>query len=492
MEYIYRFRSVDALLGERTELEKQEIFFASPKQLNDPVEGYKDLFWKGDVIAWRNFLRHYVLCLMQTILRALENESGFVVTPDNLPIRMIPEEFRPEVASIFRAICAKIFADPELGELPNLLTARVYPIRRNELLSVLFPVHFRLFTLICTSLQPDVPFHPIDASFRGQEARPLRLKESFASFDEWETKNPNNPDVVEAMTARFMSTIEQTTFLHDYTGVSNQHGPVWRVISSTFPNVYLQSLEYLSFGDWYTACFVADPSQASMWGYYGDSHRGACLKFKTTTLPEGEPALCLNRQIGIGGRPPHAPKRIFAYSPQPLQQVHYSNRYPEVDFFRSLGTLVPAQIAFWFCGEDGSISATGKDLIQQTDDWRKKYCATFHAGVTNKLTDWQHEQEYRITLQSSFVDLSNPAERTLKYRFEDLQGIIFGMNMSAEDRATIVRIVAAKCAETGRTDFEFNQAYYSRLTGKVEAALWDLVKFHPTETTPPSPPLAGS
>jgi hypothetical protein len=54
----------------------------------------------------------------------------------------------------------------------------------------------------------------------------------------------------------------------------------------------------------------------------------------------------------------------------------------------------------------------------QTEEWRKQYWATFHAGVTNKLTDWQHEQEYRITLQSRLADLSNPAERTLKYPFE--------------------------------------------------------------------------
>ena len=491
MEYVYRFRSIDALLGKRAELEKQEIFFASTKQLNDPVEGYKDMFWKGDVIAWNNFLRHYVLCLMQTILQGLENKDGYDVTPENLPIRMLPEELHPEVASIFHAICARMFADPELSELPGLLETRVSPIRRNELLSVLFPVHFRLFTLICTSLQPDAPFHPIDASFRNRVAIPLRLKESFAALNEWDTKNPGNPDIVEAMTAKFMSTIEQTTFLQDYTGISQQHGPVWKVISSTFPDVYLQSLEYLSFGDWYTACFVASPSQASMWGYYGDSHRGACLKFRTTTLPEGETALRLNRQIGIGG-PPQAPECIFAYSPQPLQKVQYASRYPEVDFFRSLGTLVPAQVAFWFRGEDGTMSATGKDLVLQTEEWRKQYWATFHAGVTRKLTDWQHEQEYRITLQSGLVDLSNPVERTLRYRFEDLQGIIFGMNMSAEDRAAIFRIIATKCAEMGRTDFEFYQAYYSRLTGKVEAALWDLVKLHPAETAPLSPPKALS
>jgi hypothetical protein len=39
----YRFRSVDALLGERAELDSQEIYFASPAELNDPMEGFKDL-----------------------------------------------------------------------------------------------------------------------------------------------------------------------------------------------------------------------------------------------------------------------------------------------------------------------------------------------------------------------------------------------------------------------------------------------------------------
>ena len=70
-------------------MERQEIYFASTKQLNDPVEGYKDLFWKGDAIAWKNFLRHYVLCLMQTILRALENVEEYVVTSESGMATMI-------------------------------------------------------------------------------------------------------------------------------------------------------------------------------------------------------------------------------------------------------------------------------------------------------------------------------------------------------------------------------------------------------------------
>jgi len=63
-ECIYRFRPTSALLGGFHELENQEIYFAPARQLNDPLEGYKDLFWRGDEIVWKNFLRHYILCLM--------------------------------------------------------------------------------------------------------------------------------------------------------------------------------------------------------------------------------------------------------------------------------------------------------------------------------------------------------------------------------------------------------------------------------------------
>jgi len=75
MPSFYRFRSLDALLGQRQELEKQEIYFAAPEELNDPMEGYKDLVWNGDEIAWRNLLRHYLLCFDQTFSAAAPSRA---------------------------------------------------------------------------------------------------------------------------------------------------------------------------------------------------------------------------------------------------------------------------------------------------------------------------------------------------------------------------------------------------------------------------------
>src|SRR5260370_28089171 len=64
-DHLYRFRSTHALLDGYQELENQQIYFCSPDGLNDPLEGFKHIFWRGDQIVWRNLLRHYLFNLMQ-------------------------------------------------------------------------------------------------------------------------------------------------------------------------------------------------------------------------------------------------------------------------------------------------------------------------------------------------------------------------------------------------------------------------------------------
>jgi hypothetical protein len=470
-ECIYRFRPTSALLGGFHELENQEIYFAPARQLNDPLEGYKDLFWQGDEIVWKNFLRHYVLCLLQAILRTLEHGEEYRVTEDTLPVEMIVDDLQPKVRTLYDGVCDQMFSDAEMSQLPELLSQRTSRIRRNELLTLLWPLHFRLFKIVCTTLQPEGPFHAIDAYFRNREERPLRLQQSFAALNAFDAKHHEEPEVVEAMTEKFYSTVEQTIFIRNFNGMDQQHGPAWNVIASSFPEVYLNSLENLAYGVWYTACFVAEPTQAAMWSIYGDSHRGACLKFKTTTLASGTQALTLRHASAIDG----TGTVQYEYGPQPFQEVQYADRYAEIDFFRSLGTLIPRQLAFWYRGDGGVMSATGR--LTGTDEWRKQYWENFHTTVTTKLKDWQHEREYRITLQSHTVDLSILSERKLRYRFEDLQGVIFGMKTTAEDKIAIARILQVKCEQTGRSDFEFHQAYYSRITGRIATTPWGLVKF---------------
>jgi hypothetical protein len=45
--FIYRFRSIQNLIGKHQELEKQEIYFSPFTELNNPMEGFKEIFWRN-------------------------------------------------------------------------------------------------------------------------------------------------------------------------------------------------------------------------------------------------------------------------------------------------------------------------------------------------------------------------------------------------------------------------------------------------------------
>ena len=61
MTELYRFRSMVRLLhAPFQEFERHTVFFASPDEFNDPMEGFQDLVWNGDPIVWFNLFKNYV------------------------------------------------------------------------------------------------------------------------------------------------------------------------------------------------------------------------------------------------------------------------------------------------------------------------------------------------------------------------------------------------------------------------------------------------
>jgi hypothetical protein len=477
-EYIYRFRPIRAVLDGYHELENQEIYFASLPELNDPLEGFKDLFWKGDAIVWTNFLRQYLLCLMRTVLATQKGTSDEPVTTESMPVGTIPSELSVEVRGLFDLLCSKFFDDPEFRMLPHLLAERLSPIRRNELLSILWPAHFRILKLVCTTISPDSPVHLIDEFLRSKAEKPLRFQQSFAAQNALDRSRPESAaDITEQMTARVVSAITQAIFIREYAGTSEHHGAAWNAIASSFPELYLNALERLLYFDWYTACFVADPADAAMWSTYADGHRGVCLKFRTSQSPSGGRSLALRCIAGITGSPTGS-SPVYGSRSLELHQVQYLDRFSEIDFFRSLGTLTHPQLDFWFTGPDGTASSTGLDLLQEREDWRSTYWDGFHRAVTSKLTDWQHEREYRLTLHSILHNLySERSMRKLRYSFSDLQAIIFGLKTTTQHKLQIARIIQQKSQQTSRKDFEFYQVVYSHHSGRIATTPWDLLKF---------------
>ena len=84
----YRLRSLDRLLGENWqendgkngELEKQEIYFATLSELNDPMEGFSNIVFQGNSEVWHNFFKDYLVYLekMFCMNLSLNKNSKFI------------------------------------------------------------------------------------------------------------------------------------------------------------------------------------------------------------------------------------------------------------------------------------------------------------------------------------------------------------------------------------------------------------------------------
>ena len=73
---LYRYRPIASALRE---LESGTFYFAAPKELNDPIEGYAKIFFQGDRPAWQGLLKNFVCSLfyaLQTHLLMSRNVDG--------------------------------------------------------------------------------------------------------------------------------------------------------------------------------------------------------------------------------------------------------------------------------------------------------------------------------------------------------------------------------------------------------------------------------
>ena len=60
---LYRFRPARSILEQYHELENQIIHFSPKEDLKDPLEGYINMYWQGDIIAWKGLFKSYINCL---------------------------------------------------------------------------------------------------------------------------------------------------------------------------------------------------------------------------------------------------------------------------------------------------------------------------------------------------------------------------------------------------------------------------------------------
>ena len=461
MAQLYRFRSMSSLSGDSQELEKQTIYFASAEELNDPMEGFRDIFWQGDRIAWTNLFRHYLYCLHMTYVhfRIVGESTRF--EPKYIPVMSdMVQEPTPKAVNLFDDICGRVFQKTNLNEFIAKIVNAKRKARQDEMLFYLQPLHY----IALLEIQDAHIDHGLASNGERRKTFPTDFKHVHKMLDLMsQIEEERLLDVSFECSSRIM---EEMFIRHKYNltlASESESEDNRQLLVYDFPRVYLKQLERLLYPDWYVACFMRDYRNSSTWGNYGDNHQGVCLVFGAE-ITSGRNSLTLNRITGYSNQ-----GELWQLSPMDLVEVKYGDKAWEIDFFRSIGRLPMAKLLeVWYSDRDGNLSECSDHLRKNTESWRENYWDNFYPNITIKTKDWEYEQESRLLLYSMIGDLSEPRCRTLTYDFSSLKGIIFGIRTPDSGKLKIIETIRKKCQENNRTDFEFFQAYYCHETGGIQ------------------------
>ena len=453
----YRFRSLDSLLEKYKELESQTIYFASPTELNDPMEGFKNLVFNGDKIVWRNFFKHYLLCLEHvSSLYILCGEEHHNITEDSIPIFNGFDEFpTPMYKELFQKIYNETFLLCE--SFIDKISTRRTSIRKDEI---------GLYLTMFHSIAVEV----IEKNYAQKQFIEQR-KTSYHLDNTGFKKLEEMIDVIEkAIIETEDESIVSTLFLiqkqmqDEFHLISNLQSnllvksPNRNFLLIDFIDNYLNKIENLMYPEWYTACFMTESHNSSVWGHYGDEHEGVCLIFETNE----------NNKISFD-------KNTTGLEFKP---VEYNEEFIEIDFFKSIGSLPQKKlIDTWYIDDKKTISDIADSLINDHKKWHKNHWYNFDKVVLTKTKDWEYEKEYRLILSSILEQKIDKKDRVYKYDFNNLKGLIFGIKTPLEKKLEIIEIIKSKCELKNREDFEFYQAYYCHINKNIQHRKMSFLKF---------------
>ena len=462
MSEFYRFRSTDALLGKFQELEKQTIYFASPEELNDPMEGLRDIVWDGDKIVWTNFFKHYIFCLNRSCLMLNITRKSQKLDVADIPILERWDQITIPIEKIlFNDIWDRFCNLPFIHEIIEALANTTYKIRYREIVCHLLGIQMAAlldeikksyinYGIISESqvFQPHEESYVVDCMEYN-----LNLIKQAGNV---EAENIPELDATLQMSEMYHDDIRLTAEYKTRTfPLDIFHG----VGMLDFPKVYVEQLDRLLWSRWYTACFTGSYHNSSVWAKYADGHKGACLIFEDVEN-DNSTSLKLNYKTSNSSRT------------IPFREVHYADRPGEIDFFRTIcRTTKDTLRKLWYTDQDGNISECAAHIGSDSDEaaWKELYWNNFFRDVTFKTKDWEYEQEYRLILEDGLSQFNEKDDRKLTYDFDALKGVIFAIRTSIEDKSKIIDLIEKKkkCDGNNQTDFKYFQAYYSDKDGDI-------------------------
>ncbi len=476
MDEIYRFRSINRLLGsdcpnDAGELQGQTIYFAEASKLNDPAEVIRDLVWQGDRIVWTNLFRHYVNCLHHIYLLLRMREQDDPVGPGDIPINMRWDDPPSEpYADLLSEIWSDLNQQFDLARVASRLEALGHKARSAEVEGYLTFLHLSAVAAIGRAHVARGSEDPSQALLERPSKPAEVFPRIFDLFDQLEgdvSFIELGFEAMQQMTVRRRVLSKMTTF-RPIDSVPQQKRSFF---FADFPHAYVRELSRAVGPVWYAASFTESYSNTTQWGSYADGHTGACLIFDVDNDEHG-PGLILHEDV-VGGRNNEPMIRRSRSSRKfRFEKVQYVEALEEVDFFDRISRLPETSTrAVWFTDAEGNTSSRAAHMAPDADinAWRDALWSEYWRDICTKTKEWEFEREHRLVNFTLLDDTLPNAARTLTYDFSALKGIIFGIDTTDNDKIAIIDLIKKKCQTAGRTEFDFRQAFYSWHAGRIES-----------------------
>lgn len=337
----------------------------------------------------------------------------------------------------------------EYGEVIDKIAERTTTITLYELHSYLRVIHTFIFDIIEKHYIPNIPFHIKNDTEALNKTNKNNIIQAINATEQLENKSlklnndKQNTDTI-ANLHEILKTIIDSMNLNPLLQhlTKNQ-----RFMQYSFPDTYLQNLDKLMYPEYRVACFLKEAYNSSVWGHYADGHRGVCLIFKSH-----------NKYLNLFGINPFSEEK--QNHTLEFKAIHYKS-FDKIDFFENVcARLTGRELSYWYQNENGEKSPIMSKIFANEYKWRKKYWKKAEKRLLTKTKDWKYEKEYRLTINSFLKDKIEGQERIFKYNFNDLDGIIFGINTPQDAKEKIIDIVRQKCKNNNRQEFNLYQAYY--------------------------------
>lgn len=464
-DVLYRFRSMAALLDDFHELERRQIYFAKPNELNDPMEGYKDVVWRGDAVLWENLLRHYVLALLWVMTQFLVVSDDMPFQEPTIPSALTDADLPTDaMRALYRDICSDFFAGATAGALRDRLATLSRPVRADGVRALLSLVHVDAVAAVTTLMKRNGLMKPGSADIVSKATSATDIDVLFKAYTDASDAHLE----VAMLAANHVRDAQALKALFQLDRAGAVAGRAGRAtyLMFTFPDRYVNAVvEHLVHPPWRTACFSTTCTNASSWAVYGREHTGAALVFRPRVDEHGPfiPLVGVNSVSSVVGKPDKKGRGDIRGE---LYPVTYANKPPEIDFFQSLGTLPPVKLdRAWHANRDGKRSPIIDAAATDKAAWRAAYWESFNRTATTKLTDWKHEEEWRIVMSDIMGLRTDIADANFEYDFSCLVGIVFGLRTKQHHKLAVMKLIAAECERAGRSDFEFHQMTYAPSKG---------------------------